>query len=113
MALPLLDEDSREAERCGLEIEFDLAEVEGVEAQFERAAGPARIDLVAIALQRERGVALDLAFLTPEEGTAQRFGVDGDVPGRGRRCNARAASAAFRCGRAGGRGIRARPTAIR
>jgi len=67
MTLSLLDENRRETERNRIKIQFNLAEVEGVETQFERAAGPARIDLVAIALQGERRIALDLAFLTPME----------------------------------------------
>ena len=51
MLLAALLQDGGHALRLALEVQLDVREIEGIEAQFEGAAGEARIDLVAVALE--------------------------------------------------------------
>jgi hypothetical protein len=66
--------------------EFDLGQLEGVEAQLDLLAGEEGIDAGAIALERDRGGARDGAFLAPQERLAQqdRVGLPHDDLGQAR-----------------------------
>ena len=60
MALLVLDQHTGLADGIGVQEQFDVRKVKGVEAQFKPAAGQAGVDLVGVALQVEGGVLADL-----------------------------------------------------
>jgi len=56
MTLLVLDQHAGLANGIGVQEQLDVRKVEGVETQFEPAAGQAGVDLVGVALQVEGGV---------------------------------------------------------
>ena len=77
MTLLVLDQHAGLANGIGVQEQLDVRKVEGVEAQFEPAAGQAGVDLVGVALQVEGGVLAHLAELAPQEGFAQDLRIGG------------------------------------
>ena len=75
VALMLLEHNRGQTEVNPVLPEFDLRQVEGIEAQFEGTARQVWLDLIAIALQREGRIFADVAFLAPQKGPADGFGI--------------------------------------